>query len=162
MGCSLQRRCISCSCNGRTMNHCSCDKLSRLKMYGHCRTRQIASTVIQQVSCYWFWEERENLWAYQSMLLLTASARGEGKKSPRLGLRDCQERGSVKLAWPESKGAKTSHQSSRRTCPGFATLHAASLLSSDQHTGTGRLFYWVDLQAASLRLLSSDQHTGTG
>ena len=61
------------------MNHCSCDKLSRLKMYGHCRTRRIASTVIQEVLCYWFWEERENLWAYQSMLLLTASARGEGK-----------------------------------------------------------------------------------
>ena len=50
--------------------------------------------------------------------------------------------------WMESKGAKTSYQSSRRTCPGFAKLHAASLLSSDQHTGTGRLFYWVDLQAA--------------
>ena len=47
-----------------------------------------------------------------------------------------------------NKGAKTSHQSSRRTCPGFAQLHAASLLSSDQHTGTGILFYWVDLQAA--------------
>ena len=42
--------------------------------------------------------KRENLWAYQSMLLLTASARGEGKKSPRLGLRDCQERRSVELS----------------------------------------------------------------
>ena len=62
--------------------------------------------------------------------------------------------------WMESKGAKTSHQSSRRTCQAFAQLHAASLLLSDQHTGTGRLFYWVDLHAASL--LSSDQHTGTG
>ena len=65
--------------------------------------------------------------------------------------------------WMESKGAKTSHQSSRRTCSASAKLHVASLLSSDQHTGTGRLFYcqyWVDLHAASQ--MSSDQHTGTG
>ena len=45
-----------------------------------------------------FGKEIENLWAYQSMLLLTARARGEGKKSPRLGFRDCPERGSVELS----------------------------------------------------------------
>ena len=44
-----------------------------------------------------FGKEKENLCAYQSMLLLTASARGEGKISPCLGLRDCPERGPVEL-----------------------------------------------------------------
>ena len=45
-----------------------------------------------------FGKEKENLCAYQSMLLLTASARGEGKISPCLGLRDCPERGPVELS----------------------------------------------------------------